>query len=744
MNGFKVWMGASLAAMTVVGSGCGFQRPAPKHTDAPGYYQAQSTKIDYPDVETPLNTQLLSTRKPLTVLDENDIQFEYLTLQDAVRSALQTSKVMRDLGGLILRSPGAATSTYDVALQELDPRFGVAAALSEFDATVSSSTFFENNDKAINNQFAGGGTRQLVQDFLSVQSQIAKRSATGTQFTARTVMEYDANNAPGNFFGSAFTTMAELQARHPLLRGGGNEFLRIAGPGNVPGVMTGVVLARINTDVSLAQFEGSVRDFVSNVENAYWDLYFAYRDLDSKVAARNTALQTWNAINALYQTSRVGGEAEKEAQAREQYYRLQDQVQNALSGRLADQTQTNNGSAGGTFRGIGGVMTAERRLRLIMGLPINDGKLFRPADEPIEAKVVFDWDSSLVEALQRRPELRRQKWIIKRREKELIASKNFLLPQLDLAGRYRFRGFGKDLLDQGQDIGQFDNAVEDMFDGNFQESQVGLEFSYPLGARRASAATQYAEMQLCRDRILLAEQEREVVHQLSNAVSEMNRAYAVMETNEDRRIAAVEQLDAVRAAFEADKASLDLLLRTQQAFLDAELNYYRSLCEYTLAIRNVHYEKGSLLDYNEIYLTEDLWPMKAYQDAQERERLKVPLNWLDDKIDREEPVTYGEYQQNIPEADGRAIYTEPVPSGNREAPYDDVPRPQPEQAGFMQRFGDEEEYEVSDAAEMPAEAGDEAPQDFGAPIEQTVYTESDESSPVMLLDDEEPELPVAE
>ena len=83
------------------------------------------------------------------------------------------------------------------------------------------------------------------------------------------------------------------------------------------------MIARLRTDTSLADFEMSVRDFVSNVENAYWDLYFAYRDLDARIVARDNALATWNRINALYQSGRVGGEAEKEAQAREQYFRFQ-------------------------------------------------------------------------------------------------------------------------------------------------------------------------------------------------------------------------------------------------------------------------------------------------------------------------------------------------------------------------------------------------------------------------------------
>ncbi len=41
---------------------------------------------------------------------------------------------------------------------------------------------------------------------------------------------------------------------------------------------------------------------------------------------------------------------EKENPAREQYYRFQAQVIEALTGREVDGTRTNNGSSGGTFR----------------------------------------------------------------------------------------------------------------------------------------------------------------------------------------------------------------------------------------------------------------------------------------------------------------------------------------------------------------------------------------------------------
>ena len=675
--------GAILAAL--FSSGCKLNQPYGE--TEPSYYEEASLTIDYPNASVSQNDDVLSTPAPLTVADESEIEFSYIDLQYAVHTALQNSRILRDLGGTILRSPGEVTSTYDVALTEMDPRFGVQAALSAFDASFENSTFFENVDKALNNQFLGGGTRQLKQDTAAIQSQISKRLATGTEAKILNYTLYDGNNAPGNRFGSVWETWMDMELRHPLLRGSGVDVNRVAGPNANPGEMNGVIIARLNTDVALTDFEMAVRDFVSNVENAYWDLYFAYRDLDAKIVARDTSLETWNRVRALYEAGRVGGEAEKEAQAREQYFRFQQEVQDALNGRMIDGTQTNNGAPGGSFRTNVGVLTAERRLRLLMGLPVNGMKLLRPQNEPIEAKVVFDWDSILNEALMRRAELRRQKWITRRFEEELRASRNFLLPDFDVVGRYRWRGFGKDFLPNGKDSGRFDNAWEDLFEGRQQEWQVGFEVAVPFGRRQAHVAVDHAEMALARARAVLREQEREVAHQLSNAVAEMERAYAIIETTEDRRLAAAEQLEAVQTAYEADKVAFDVLLESQRRQLEAERAHYQALVEYTLAIRNVHYEKGSLLDYNEIHLTEDSWPLQAYHHAERRRNYTIPTEWLHGIMKSPIPVRQGEYWQNQPAS---PVYEEQqVPEGEPAETAPDAP-PADESGDDAQNSGDRE------------------------------------------------------
>ena len=583
--------------------------------------------IEYPTAVPP-SEDLLATPPPNSLARAEPAAYRDLSLEQAVQTALANNRILRDLGGQLLRTPQNAQAVYNPALQETDPRFGVEAALAAFDASWSSTAFFEKNDRALNNQFFGGGTRLLQQDAYVFQNQLTKRAATGTALTLRQYTDYDANNAPGNAFPSAWNSNIETEFRHPLLQGGGLDFNRIAGPGAAAGNYNGVLVARINTDVSLADLETGVRTLLSDVENAYWDLYYAYRDLDAKIAARNTALETWRRIHTLYATGRRGGEAEKEAHAREQFFRFEEEVQNALAGQPLDGTRTNNGSSGGTFRGLGGVQVCERRLRLLVGLPLADGELLRPSDEPHPAPLAYDWQPMVAEALARRVELRRQRWIVKRRELELSAARNFLLPQFDAIGRYRWRGFGDDLL--GGSNGRFGDAVGTLFGGDFQEWQLGMELNVPIGFRRAHAAVRNAELHLSRERALLRELERQVVHDLSTATAEADRAFAVVQTTYNRRVAAGEQVEAAQAAFDADKATLDFVLESQRLLADAAVRHDRALVEHAIATKNVEFEKGSLLDSLGVRLTESPWVARAYRDATRPDfaRSAGPLNYI--------------------------------------------------------------------------------------------------------------------
>ena len=286
------------------------------------------------------------------------------------------------------------------------------------------------------------------------------------------------------------------------------------------------------------------------------------------------------------------------------------------------------------------------------------------------ARVIFDWDELLVEALTRRAELRRQKWKVKRRELELTASRNFLLPRVDVVGRYRFRGLGEHLVNSQRQPGRFENAFQDLTSGDFQEWQLGLEIELPVGFRQGHAGVRHAELQLNRERAILEEQEKQVVHELTEAVAEVDRAYLVSQTSYNRHVAAKQHLDALESVYQdADESEatrlLDLLLDAQRRLADAEITYYRGLLEYTMAIKNVHLQKGSLLDYNEVYLSEGPWPGKAHYDAarldKSRHGLPSPLNYI---FSLPLPISRGPFEQRLVPNDVGDVSSTPQPTQN--------------------------------------------------------------------------------
>lgn len=567
------------------------------------HYRDVATQIEYADVETDRIAEVSKSNPPLTIAMDHEVKYWELSLDEAIQNALCNSKVMRSIGGSVVPAPSTLTtapqavaSTYGPAVVESNPLIGTEGALSAFDAQFTSRMFWNKNDRPQNLSFAGIFNPVFQQDTADFLAEVSKPTATGGQAFFRNVTRYDLNNNFANRFSSSYVLDMEVEYRHPLLQGAGAQFNRIAGPNAIVGQYRGIALARVNTDIALADFELAVRNLLADVELAYWELYFAYRNLDAVVAGRDGALQTWRRINALYTESAIGGEADKEAQAREQYYLFRAQAESGLTN----------------------VYRVETRLRYLMGLAATDGRLIRPANSPTSARIRFDWFEVHYEAMANNTELRRQKWTVKQRELELLAARNFLLPRLDIAGIYRWKGFGDHLIAGPNPA--FNSAARTLWGGDFQEWQMGVDFSLPVGFRRQLAGVRFAELQLARERAVLQDQELEISHQLADALRDMDGFYAVAQTNFNRRVAAERRVEAVRAAYEAGSVTLDVLTESQRFLVEAETAYYRALVDYNLALRTVHVRKGSLLAYNNVSLNEGPWPQKAYRDANERAR----------------------------------------------------------------------------------------------------------------------------
>ncbi len=614
----------SLLAILIAGqAGCGLIQRTPNgpHDTRVSYHDNYAMQIEYPEVaecQTAPTLAAQATVEPLALQDPSQLPTLEMSLDEVIRIAVQQSPVLRTMGVAVVSQPLSMPTIYDPALAHANPQLGVEAALSAFDAQYRQNLFWQKLDTP-NNVAPGGITAAFTPSaFQATQAtfsnELTKQTAQGGRFSLRHVVNYDRNNRPFRAFSSEFNGWVEAEWRQPLMQGAGTEFNRIAGPNSVIGQYNGVLIARVNEDVALADFEAAMINLVSDVEQAYWDLSIGYRILEASLKGRESALQTFQ-----YQQVRleVGtGRVDEEAQARSQYYQFQAQVEQSLAGSS-------------------GLYTLEQRLRYLIGMSATDGRLIRPTTDPTDVKVVFDWESALNQALSRRVEVRRQRFNVKRRELEMYASRLNRRPRLDFLSQYRYRGLGDHLI--GSESGS-DNLYGSLTDGNFQEWYAGMELSFPVGLRAASSAVAHARLNLNRERALLAETELRVSHDLSEASRQIALTHQLLETNYNRYVADLKQVDVLRRRYKDGTDNINFLLQAQRQVVISETAFYQALAGYQFAIRDFHRQKGSLLAYNQVQLAEGQWDSGASQDAYEVGRHLTPRR-ADAEVSIPAPIT---------------------------------------------------------------------------------------------------------
>ena len=111
-------------------------------------YQNFLTAIEYPEVDEAAfqSAQEALSNRPLTVSEYEQLKFQELSLEEAIRLAMTNSKVISKIGGQVISAPNAAMSVYDPAVQESSPLGGVEGALSAFDARWDTAFNFNRSE----------------------------------------------------------------------------------------------------------------------------------------------------------------------------------------------------------------------------------------------------------------------------------------------------------------------------------------------------------------------------------------------------------------------------------------------------------------------------------------------------------------------------------------------------------------------------------------------------------------------
>jgi outer membrane protein TolC len=605
-----------ISAAVVALAGC-FYRKGPDELhylggDGPDYYKDVATSIEFPTTEEERPAQVTVTGQPHTIANRQKDQVWDLTLSQALEMALANNKIIRSAGSFnapgnaLMTNPNAVESVYDSAINESGVLFGgrgVEAALSDFDAQLAVTNTYGFNQNIVNSpvQNVGAASGSVLEQHTGLwNATLTKNFANGGQIQFQNQWNYLDVNSSGVLFPSSYSGFAKVSYTQPLWAGSGVEFTRIAGVVNnafaaVTGVSQGVAISRINEDMALADFELAALLLLRDTENTYWNLYLQYRLYHTAVVAHNSALRSWREAKAKLDIGGATGFTPvDEATARDQLYNT----------RATAETNLNN------------LYNAETALRRLLGLPVNDGRIIRPVDEPPIAKFVPDWYSSLTEGLTRRSELRKQKWQIKSLELQLRAAKSLVHPQLAFVSSYQVNGFGNDLISQQSQIAQpFSSAFASLAEAEQTGWTAGFTFSMPIGFRAAWSQVRQYEVRIAKAREGLSVQEMEIAQELAVAFQNVAVNYQTAQSYFNRRVATERELALYEYQYEVGTTTLSFVLTAQSNLASAESSYYTSLVNYAEAIMDLNFRQGTLLDYHNVTLAESDWTPEAYKDA---------------------------------------------------------------------------------------------------------------------------------
>jgi outer membrane protein TolC len=480
-----------------------------------------------------------------------------ISLDEAIRTSLANSEVIRVLTGATAVASGA--TIYDPAITNTQ----IDQNRATFDPTVESNNTFFRTEDPDDTRDGSDRIRAAPNEGFRSSTGVHKQFITGG--TARVDVNVDHRRIDAELLpfllNPRTTTDTSLSYTQPLLQGAG------AAANLAP-----ILISRIDTERSYFQLKDSMQELVRGTIEAYWQLSFAQVD----VWAREQQVAQGREAFELARTRReIGsGNIADEAQARVAFETFRANLIAAEANRLA----------------------RAAALRNIMGLAPSDERRLVPATSPSTRRQPVEWRETLALAEEYRPDLIELKLVLEADEQQLVIARNNALPLLDGVALYRWNGLE----------GRTPTGIRLSDNGEFQDWELGVNFSVPLGLRRERAQVRERELLLARDRANLDQALHAAAHRLAASYRDLEQYYEQYAAFSRVRDAARINVDRQFADFLAGRPTI--YLNVLQAITDwgnAVSSESQALVLYNTELANLERETGTILESHGVRFWEE-------------------------------------------------------------------------------------------------------------------------------------------
>ncbi len=310
---------------------------------------------------------------------------------------------------------------------------------------------------------------------------------------------------------------------------------------------------------SIYLVDSEAADLVADVKKAYWELVFAWQDLEVQKLSLELAIKLLDDIREKIHAGKL---------ANVEIYRPESEVARREESLITGE------------RAIG---FAEDNLKFLINSK-DWTTSYTPMDRPDMEVIKPEQDEVLQQAVANRPDLKAAQLITQAAELREKQAKNNVLPALALVGAIG--------------AGGTDDSYGNSLDTAFEESEtiwsVGLNFSVPLN--NSLAKGQYVQAKAERNRArtnteLLRQKVRRTVR---TTVRDVYLAIKAMEATEKTSLASLKGLEAEKIKFDAGRAtSLDVLV-AQETYSQALSQEYRAKIIYAQILAELDRIQGKV------------------------------------------------------------------------------------------------------------------------------------------------------
>ncbi len=464
-----------------------------------------------------------------------------LSLAEALRRVLANNYAIKVDG----YAPAISTAQVVQAEAAFDLAFFANANRNNTDQPTPSTLIASQTDSTVVN----GGIRKLLATGATVSftEQMTRVDNPGFQF---------------QLLNPSWQHNFVTELRQPLLRNFGIDFNRAQ-----------INIRKNEQKINQEAFRARVIENLNGAEQAYWTLVQARRDVVIVAEVLAEAQLTLRQIEA-----RTDFDA---------YQTLLFRSRVAVKAREAEYIDVKNR-----------VRNAEDQLLNILNdpeIPLSADYEIVPTDNPTTIEVLRDAFFAVQTALERRPEIIQARHSVDIARLQLGIAKNQALPRLDAIYRFTVNGLA----------GNSANAWDQMSTGNFIDQYVGVEFQWNFGERAERAGIRVAALQQSQAVVRYKQALDNIITDCRVALRTLDTSFRQLLPSHEGVTAASENLRSLQERQERKSpAELDAVLNAQINLATSRRGLLQALVTYNQGIVDVERAKGTLLDYNNVVLSE--------------------------------------------------------------------------------------------------------------------------------------------